>query len=78
MIPIANATHFGPKVLPVVLAFGGGTVAGYARSLPRAFDRPYSQRNTEQVEPVQTPNIASSGPEARSKYFTLVLESTFV
>ncbi|KAH7156577.1 hypothetical protein EDB81DRAFT_787433 [Dactylonectria macrodidyma] len=68
------------RVIPVVLAFGGGTVAGgYARSLPRAaFDRPYSQQNTAQIEPEQTPTFASSPPEARSKYFTMVLESTFV
>ncbi|KPM46341.1 hypothetical protein AK830_g87 [Neonectria ditissima] len=75
MLPIANAIPVGPKVLPVVLAVGGATIAGgYLPSQSRAFGRRY---NTAQSEPVQAKSLERSGLESRSKYFNSVLESIF-
>ncbi|KAJ4318507.1 hypothetical protein N0V84_006833 [Fusarium piperis] len=65
MLPIANATtSVGPKVLPVVLAVGGATVAG---GLAR------SQQRINQFNQVQ--NKTLDGPE--SKFVSVVLESIF-
>ncbi|KAM5361782.1 hypothetical protein ACJZ2D_012896 [Fusarium nematophilum] len=79
MIPIANAITVGPRVLPLVLAVGGATVAGshHVRSRSRAFDRYDGQYNTAQSEPLRPAPLESSAPEPRSKYFEYVLESIF-
>ncbi|KAM0438687.1 hypothetical protein ACHAPT_001443 [Fusarium lateritium] len=63
MLPTVNAIQAGPKVLPVVLAVGGATVAGgLARSQQRL-----NQFNTPQ----------KTTPEPQPKFITTVLESIF-
>ncbi|KAH6871798.1 hypothetical protein B0T10DRAFT_611129 [Thelonectria olida] len=79
MLPVANVASVGPKVLPVVLAIGSATAAGgYVRSHPRIFDRYDSQNNpVQQNETVSSTLFPNCAPEARSKFFGLVLESIF-
>ncbi|KAI8654747.1 hypothetical protein NCS57_01221800 [Fusarium keratoplasticum] len=65
MLPVANATApVGTKVLPVVLALGGATVAG---GLAR------SQQRLNQFNQAQNKTLAA--PDA--KFVNVVLESIF-
>ncbi|KAI5465275.1 hypothetical protein BGZ63DRAFT_373190 [Mariannaea sp. PMI_226] len=78
MLPIANTALIGPKVLPVVLAVGGATVAGsYARSRSRTFDQFSGTSSTVQSEPVQAGPVQNDFQEPQSRFFYLVLESIF-
>ncbi|KAF5025673.1 hypothetical protein F66182_2279 [Fusarium sp. NRRL 66182] len=66
MLPAATYARIGPKILPVILAAGGATVAG--RSLSQISREPVRAK-AFQAQPVAV--------EPRSPYFEKVLESVF-
>ncbi|KAH6867588.1 hypothetical protein B0T10DRAFT_502323 [Thelonectria olida] len=70
MLPVANTILVGPKVLPVVLAVGGATVAG-------SFVRAQARTRTFQYSAARPDSIWNQPAEPQSKFFDLVLESIF-